>query len=74
MPATVIISGRVFASPGIMMVGVTKINFAKNHPDNIVPAARRIRAPLRLGSSSLIGESEGIVGRLKKQNSIIRKL
>ena len=74
VPVIVTMSGSIFGPLGSTTVGAIKMNFAKNHPDNIVPVAKRSRAPLRLGFSSSIGESVGIVGWLKKQNSIIRKL
>ena len=74
MPAIVTTSGRLFILLGITRVGAMKINFEKNHPENIVPMDRRIRAPFRLLFSSLIGERGEIVGLARKQNKIIRKL
>lgn len=74
MPAIVTTSGRLFILLGITRVGAMKINFEKNHPENIVPMDRRTRAPFRLLFSSLIGERGEIVGLARKQNKIIRKL
>jgi len=74
VPATVTIRGRLFIFLGSTRVGVIKINFEKNQPENIVPMERRNRAPFSLPFSSSMGERGEIVGFVRKQNKIIRKL
>lgn len=74
MPITVTTSGRLFIFLGSIIVGDININFEKNQPEIIVPIERRNNALFSFLFSSPIGERGEIVGFVRKQNRIIRKL
>lgn len=66
-PISVISRARLFRIKGIVSEGLIRIKVDMNHPDRIVPKARRFRALDKLGSSSLVGGRGEKEGGLKKQ-------